>query len=377
MCRVLLTGQHRELVDDLMGLFDVRPHIDLDAMRLKLPIDRLASHLVGAISDALKRERPDMVIAQGDTASVAATALACFLGDVPLGHLEAGLRTHDLFAPFPEEANRIVAAHLSVIHFAPTARARQNLRREGIPARRIFVTGNTVIDALVETARREFPIGIELDPSKRLLLVTAHRRDSFGAPLEQICRAVQDLHVCFPDVEVLWPVHPNPSVRPVVERLMKPFPRVKLCPPLSYAPFVSALKRAFLVLTDSGGVQEEAPALGKPVLVLRNESERREAIEAGVAKLVGRDRAKIVAEASRLLSDPEAHRSMARGASPYGDGRAAPRIAAIIGRFLGVHSAARERTPCLSFLPQRNHRPLDFAVRKPAIHNRFQIQYSR
>ena len=266
-----------------------------------LPLDRLAAHLLGAIAEVLGDERPDMVLAQGDTTTVVATALACSRCEVAFGHVEAGLRTGRLFAPFPEEANRVVASHLSTIHFAPTASARDNLVREGINARRIFVTGNTVIDALVSAARRDIPIGVELDPRKRLVLVTAHRRDSFGEPLRRICRAVQDLHDRFADVEFLWPVHPNPSVRPVVEELMTAFPRVHLCRPLAYGPFVSAMKRAAIILTDSGGVQEEAPALGRPVLVMRNESERPEAIKAGVARLVGQDPETIVAEASRLL----------------------------------------------------------------------------
>jgi UDP-N-acetylglucosamine 2-epimerase (non-hydrolysing) len=340
-CRVLLTGQHRELVDELLPFFGIEPHIDLDVMRLNLPLDRLAGHLLGDIAKALGQERPAMVLAQGDTTTVVATALACQRRDVPFGHVEAGLRTGRLFAPFPEEANRVVASHLSTIHFAPTPSARDNLVREGIKERRIFVTGNTVIDALASAAERDIPIGVELDSRKRLVLVTAHRRDSFGDPLRRICRAVQDLHDRFGDIEFLWPVHPNPSVRPVVEGLMTAFPRVHLCRPLAYGPFVSAMKRAAIILTDSGGVQEEAPALGRPVLVMRNESERPEAIEAGVARLVGQDPETIVAEASRLLADPEAYRSMARGVSPYGDGRASARIASIVRRHLGVGRRTR------------------------------------
>jgi UDP-N-acetylglucosamine 2-epimerase (non-hydrolysing) len=337
-CRVLLTGQHRALVDEALTFFEIEPHIDLDVMRLELPLDRLASHFVRALSSTLASERPDLVLAQGDTTTVVATALASFHRNLPFGHVEAGLRTQRLFAPFPEEANRVVTSHLSTLHFAPTTLARTNLEREGISPRTIFVTGNTVIDALLATARRDIPIEVELDPSKRLVLVTAHRRDSFGGPLRRICAAIQDLHARFPNVEFLWPVHPNPSVRPVVEGLMKPFPRVHLCRPLAYGSFVSAMKRAVLILTDSGGVQEEAPALGKPVLVLRDESERPEAIESGVAKLVGQDVGTIVAETSRLLDDPAAYRSMARGMSPYGDGAAATRIVSIVGQYLGISS---------------------------------------
>jgi UDP-N-acetylglucosamine 2-epimerase (non-hydrolysing) len=344
-CRVLLSGQHRELVDDVLSFFAVEPHIDLDVMRMKLPLDRLAAHLVKAISATLATERADMVLAQGDTTTVVATAIAAFHRSVPFGHVEAGLRTQRLFAPFPEEANRVVTSHLSPLHFAPTLSARTNLEREGISRPTIFVTGNTVIDALLATARRNIPIEVELDSSRRLVLVTAHRRDSFGEPLGRICLAIRNLHTRFPDVEFLWPVHPNPSVRPVVEAMLKSLPRVHLCRPLAYGSFVSAMKRATLILTDSGGVQEEAPALGKPVLVMRNESERPEAIEAGVARLVGQDIDTIVTETSRLLDDPASYCSMARGISPYGDGSAATRIVSIVGRYLDVASRTELMRP--------------------------------
>ena len=261
------------------------------------------------------------MLAQGDTTSVLAAARASFSLGIPFGHVEAGLRSGNLFSPFPEEANRVVASHLASIHFAPTLGARANLLREGIRPRAIHVTGNTVIDALLQSARHDGPIGVDLDPSKRLVLVTAHRRDCIGEPLRRICRAVRTLHTLFPDVEILWPLHPNPAIRSTVEPILGYLPRVRLTEPLAYGPFVAAMKRSTLILTDSGGIQEEAPALGKPVLVLRNESERPEAIEAGVARLVGHDPRKIVAETCRLLTDPVAYRSMSRGASPYGDGR--------------------------------------------------------
>ena len=322
-CRILLTGQHREMVDQALTFFGIEPHIDLDVMPLQLPFEQLASHLVTTLSSALASERPDMVLAQGDTTTVVATAIASFRQKLRFGHVEAGLRTRTLFAPFPEEANRVVTSHLSALHFAPTISARTNLEREGISPRSIFVTGNTVIDALLQTADRDLSIGIDLEPDKRLILVTAHRRESFGEPIRQICQAVAELHKRFPDVEFLWPVHPNPAIKRAVEQVMVDLPRVRLCAPLAYGPFVSALKRATLILTDSGGIQEEAPALGKPVLVMRNESERPEAIRAGVAKLVGYDARAIVDEASRLLVDPGAYTSMVRRVSPYGDGQAA------------------------------------------------------
>jgi UDP-N-acetylglucosamine 2-epimerase (non-hydrolysing) len=306
-----------------------------------LPLQRLAAHLVNSITKVLAEEHPDIVIAQGDTTSVVAAALACSQRGIPLAHVEAGLRTGQLFAPFPEEANRVVASHLSAIHFAPTASARLNLIREGIKPHTIFVTGNTVIDALLSTARRDIPIGVELDSAKRLVLITAHRRDSFGEPLRRICRAIAELHARFDDVEFLWPVHPNPSVRPVVEELMSGFARVYLCRPLAYGSFVSAMKRAAIILTDSGGIQEEGPALGRPVLVMRNESERPEAIEAGVARLVGQDVETIVSAATQLLTNAIEYQSTVRGVSPYGDGHASARITSILKRHLGVGRATR------------------------------------
>ena len=335
-CRVLLTAQHRDLVDDALAFFAIVPDIDLDAMRPGQTLVDLTARLLVAISEALAREAPDLVLAQGDTTSVLATALACFYLKIPFGHVEAGLRTGKLSAPFPEEGNRVVAGHLSAIHFAPTTTARDNLLREGIDPSTILVTGNTVIDALLATARREIPIGVDVKGSSRLVLVTAHRRDSFGRPLRQICRGVAEILRRHPDVEVLWPIHPNPAVRPVVEEYLGQHPRALLCDPLSYGAFVSAMKRSSLILTDSGGVQEEAPALGKPVLVLRSESERPEALEAGTARLVGTETRAIVGEADRLLSDPDVYRKMAVGVSPYGDGHAAARIVEGIARMLGV-----------------------------------------
>ncbi len=340
-CRVLFTAQHRELVDQMLRFFEIEPDIDLDIMRPDQTLVELTSRLLVSVHAAIGRERPDIVLGQGDTTTVLATALASFYHKVPFAHVEAGLRTGSLQAPFPEEANRVLAGHLAAMHFAPTLSARENLVREGIADDAILVTGNTVIDALLLAAGRDVPIGVELDASHRMVLVTAHRRDSFGEPIRQICRAIAALHDRFPDVEFLWPVHPNPSVKPVVEHAMAGCPRVRLCEPLAYGPFVAAMKRTTLILTDSGGVQEEAPALGKPVLVLREESERPEAIASGVARLVGHDPSAIVGEASRLLEDPVAYRSMARGVSPYGDGRASQRIVDAVGRYLGIGEVLR------------------------------------
>ncbi len=230
-CRVLSTGQHRELVDSMLRFFGIEPDLDLDIMRPNQTLVELTSRLLPAVHDAIARERPDIVLGQGDTTTVLATAMASFYNKVPFGHVEAGLRTHRLDAPFPEEANRVLAGHLSALHLAPTAASRENLIREGIDANTIVFTGNTVIDALLIAARREVPIGVELDATRRLILVTAHRRDSFGEPIRQICRAIRELHDRFPDVEFLWPVHPNPSIKPVVEEAFADRPRVRLCEP--------------------------------------------------------------------------------------------------------------------------------------------------
>ena len=341
-CRVVLTGQHRELVDRVLDEWGIESDLDLNVLALKLPLDQMARHLIKELSTALASPRPDMVLAQGDTTSVLATAIAAFRLNVPFGHVEAGLRTGRLDAPFPEEANRVVASHLAAIHFAPTARARANLLKEGVEPDRVHVTGNTVIDALLQTSSRDWPIGVATVPRRRLVLVTVHRRDSFGEPLEHICRAIEEVHDRHPEVEFLWPVHPNPAVKPVVLARMSGCLRVHVCGPMEYGPFVSAMKRAAFVLTDSGGVQEEAPAPGTPVLVLRSVSERPEAIELGVARLVGHDPETIVAECSRLLCDPRAMRSMSKGTSPYGDGRASQRIVSHVGELLASGEMARD-----------------------------------
>lgn len=342
-CRVLLTGQHRDLVGPVLDGFGIAADVDLGLMRSGESLADSAARLLGGVAEALARLAPDFALAQGDTTTVLASALASYYLKIPFGHVEAGLRTGRPYAPFPEEGHRVVAGHLAAVHFAPTESARAHLLREGIDPTTIHVTGNPVIDALFEAAGCTEPIedDLDLDLGARLVLVTAHRRDSLGAPLRQICRAVAALHDRYPDVQFLWPLHPNPSVGSVVRRMLGDLPRIRLRAPLDYGPFVAALRRSDLVLTDSGGVQEEAPALGKPVLVLRTESERPEAVAAGVARLVGTDPSAIVREASRLLDDPRAYRAMARGASPYGDGRAAGRIVAILARLLQIAKAPR------------------------------------
>ena len=328
--RVLATAQHRQMLDQVLDLFGIAPDVDLDLMRPDQALADLTARMIAALDAALDAERPDVVLAQGDTTTVLATGLACFYRRIPFGHVEAGLRTGDLANPFPEEMNRAVASRLARFHFAPTVAARENLRREGIAGEAIHVTGNTVIDALLHVAAGDTPIGAALDPDKRLVLVTAHRRESFGRPLREAFGALRALADRNEDVQVLYPVHLNPNVSGPAREVLGGHPRILLCDPLEYAPFVSAMKRAYLVVTDSGGVQEEAPALGKPVLVLRDETERPEAVAEGVVKLVGTSSARILAEAQRLLDDPAAYAAMARGVSPYGDGHAAERIVRVL-----------------------------------------------
>ena len=331
---VLATAQHRDLLDQVLEIFQIVPDADLDVMRANQGLAELTARLIPALDRKFAELHPDAVIAQGDTTTVMTAALVAFYRRIPFGHVEAGLRTHDLDNPFPEEMNRLVAGQLTRWHFAPTVRARRNLLREGTAEDSVHVVGNTVIDALLQVASREWPLHIPLDPGKRLVLVTAHRRENFGEPFRAICRAIRALADRHPDIEVLYPVHPNPNVKLVAQELLSSHPRIRLCEPLDYTAFVEAQKRACLILTDSGGVQEEAPALGKPVLVLRSETERPEAIEAGVARLVGTSEERIVEEASLLLGDERAYQAMSRGASPYGDGQSAERIARILRRAL-------------------------------------------
>jgi UDP-N-acetylglucosamine 2-epimerase (non-hydrolysing) len=337
---VLATAQHRDLLDQVLALFDIVPDVDLDIMRPNQALPELTARLITALDGKFDELRPDVVLAQGDTTTVMTAALVAFYRRIPFGHVEAGLRTHDLDNPFPEEMNRLVAGHLARWHFVPTQRSRQNLLREGIDDAAIHVTGNTVIDALLEVAATDWPLDVPLDDSKRLVLVTAHRRENFGEPFRAVCRAIRTLVEQHADIEVLYPVHPNPNVSAVAHELLGDHPRIRLCAPLDYAPFVEAQKRAHLILTDSGGVQEEAPALGKPVLVMRVETERPEAVDEGVVRLVGTDEVCIVREASRLLQDSQAYHEMARGVSPYGDGNAAQRIVSVLHEALAGSSAA-------------------------------------
>lgn len=325
-CRVLATAQHRHMLDQVLSFFEIEPDIDLDIMRPNQALTTLTARLLLDLDDVLLSEKPDAVLVQGDTTTVMTVTLACFYHRIPIGHVEAGLRTWDMQNPFPEEANRVIAGKLARWHFAPTEGSRQNLLKEGVRDSEIIVTGNTVIDALLMTAAQDLELGIPFDSSKRLVLVTSHRRENFGEPFRNICRALRNLAERNPEVQFLYPVHPNPNIKNVAHEFLADLHNFVLCEPLDYAPFIAAMKRAYIILTDSGGVQEEAPALGKPVLVLRDETERPEAVEQGVVKLVGPNYGRIVEEAQRLLDDETAYKGMARGVSPYGDGRAAERI---------------------------------------------------
>lgn len=324
--RVLATAQHRHMLDQVLNFFGIEPDIDLNIMRPNQALTTLTARLLLEFDDVLQAENPDVVLAQGDTTTVMTSALACFYHRIPFGHVEAGLRTWDMQNPFPEEANRVIAGRLARWHFAPTDSSRQNLLREGVAESEIVVTGNTVIDALLMTASKELELGIQLDSAKRLVLVTSHRRENFGEPFHNICRALRTLAERNTDIQILYPVHPNPNVKDVAHEMLGGCSNIILCEPLDYAPFIAAMKKSYLIISDSGGVQEEAPALGKPVLVLREETERPEAVEMGVVKLVGPNYDRIVNEAQRLLDDEAAYREMARGISPYGDGRGAERI---------------------------------------------------
>lgn len=335
--RVLATAQHRQLLDQIHAFFGIRPDRDLDLMRPDQTLADLTARMVAAMDPVLADEQPALVLAQGDTTTVMVAALCCFYRRIPFGHVEAGLRTFDFDNPFPEEMNRVLVGRMAALHFAPTETSRQNLLREGVPAAAVHTTGNTVIDALLWAAQRVDAAAFAPPAGKKLVLVTAHRRENFGEPFAEVCAALRQL-ANRPDVHLLYPVHPNPNVRDVALRLLGGHESIRLVDPLDYPAMVAAMRACTLILTDSGGVQEEAPSLGKPVLVLRTTTERPEGVAAGAAMLVGTERERIVAEAARLLDDPAAYRAMANVANPYGDGRAAARIVELCGRFLAARA---------------------------------------
>ncbi len=327
--RVLASAQHRELLDRPMATFGIKPDIDLDIMQPGQQLAQLTSRLIEGLDKVLRDEKPDVVLGQGDTTTVFATALACFYLHIPFAHVEAGLRSYDFRNPFPEEANRILAGHLSSFHFSPTEQSKKNLLKEGIKPDRIFVTGNSVIDALhliLKDHAKPVTIG---KPGVRKILVTAHRRENFGEPLLRICQALKTI-ARRSDIEIILPVHPNPNVTKIFSDQLGGLSNVYLIPPMDYMDFIPLMKESYLILTDSGGVQEEAPALGKPVLVMRETTERPEAKDFGVVELVGTDEKLIVERVFKLLDDETFYKSMAKGVSPYGDGKTSERIRDIL-----------------------------------------------
>lgn len=342
-CHVCVTAQHREMLDQVLEVFNIVPDVDLELMQPGQSLTDLTCRALKGIDDYLKVQRPDIVLVQGDTTTVFAAALACFYNGVPIGHIEAGLRTGNMKSPWPEEANRVLASRLATLHFAPTETNRQNLLREGCDPSTIFVTGNTVIDALylardkVRSHPPEVPAAIRALVYDRvgvpMVLITGHRRENFGEKLQSICLAIADAARRFPQVEFVYPVHLNPNVQSTVSKVLgtsngngSHLKNVHLIEPLPYLPFVALMERAVMILTDSGGVQEEAPSLGKPVLVTRDTTERPEAVTAGTVKLVGHDRSVVLSEMTQLLEDKQYYESMSKALNPYGDGLATGRI---------------------------------------------------
>jgi len=337
---VVVTGQHRYMLDQVLRIFDMRPDYDLGIMEENQTLVNIVTRSLQGLQEIILREKPDLILVQGDTSTTFAAGLAAYYSKVPLAHVEAGLRTFDKWRPYPEEINRKLTSALADLHFAPTARSVSNLAAEGVNRNSVFLTGNSVIDALLRTAARDFDLaaaGIGLNPKRRMVLVTAHRRESLGKPLKSICQAVARLARAHRrDVEIVIPVHKNPVVRSTVEETLEQIDNVELIEPLDYEPFVHLMKRSHIILTDSGGIQEEAPSLGKPVLVMREKTERPEAVEFGAVKLVGMDEDLIFEEANRLLVDRGAYEEMSRAINPYGDGHAAERIIQAVLYYFGA-----------------------------------------
>ena len=334
MSKVCVTAQHREMLDPFLQLFEIKPDWDLNIMQPNQSLFDLTAKALVKLKEVLEEEKPDLVLVQGDTTTTFTAALAAYYLKIKVGHVEAGLRTLDKYNPFPEELNRRLVGHIADLHFAPTKRAKDNLLSEGIPESSIFVTGNTVVDALfmilAQTKSEDYLPRALFHPDCKLILVTAHRRESFGEGIANICLALREIVERASDVEIVYPVHLNPNVREPVYRMLGGEERIRLIEPLDYISFVHLMKSSYLILTDSGGIQEEAPSLGKPVLVLRNTTERPEAVEAGAAKLVGTNPQRIVEETLRLLQDPLEYFRMANVPNPFGDGKASLRIAEIL-----------------------------------------------
>ncbi len=347
--RICVTAQHRQMLDQVLEIFCIKPDHDLNIMTSNQSLFDLTSRIVAGLQGILAEESPDLVVVQGDTTTTFAGALAAYYAKTTVAHLEAGLRTNNKFAPFPEEINRRMTSAIADIHLAPTEWSRDNLIRENVPAESIFVTGNTVIDALfyvVGMLRESKPHYANLfkgiDFNKKVILITGHRRENFGEGFRNICESIRELALKFSEAEFLYPVHFNPNVRKPVNEILQGISNVHLVEPLDYEPFIYAMDKSFLVLTDSGGVQEEAPSLGKPVLVMRDTTERPEAVEAGTVKLVGTDKQKIVDGVSSLLEDEKEYEIMGRAHNPYGDGKASERIVKIFREHFNKKSAKQE-----------------------------------
>ena len=328
---ITVTAQHRDMLDQVLNLFDIKPDHDLDIMAQGQTLFDITCKAMQGLNTVLEQEKPDIVLVHGDTTTTFAGALAAYYHQTAVGHVEAGLRTHNKYSPFPEEMNRKLTGSLTDLHFAPTSTARDNLAEENIKGESVFVTGNTVIDALLKTVDENFVFENELLKSidyknKKVVLVTTHRRENLGEPMRHVYQALRDIVNEFADVEIVFPVHKNPKVREVVESELGGIDRVHLIDPLDYEPFANLLARSYLVLTDSGGIQEEAPALGKPVLVLRDTTERPEAIGAGTVKLIGTDKKRVYGEARLLITDKAEYHKMSNACNPYGDGQASRRI---------------------------------------------------
>ena len=330
------------MLDQVLEIFQIKPHYDLDIMEKKQTLSKIMTKSLQGLDEIIQKEQPGLVLVQGDTSTVLAAALTAFYHKIPVGHVEAGLRTFDKFQPYPEEMNRQLTTRLAELHFPPTKTALNVLRNEGITKESVFLTGNTVIDALFAVVKRNYDLGqagITVDPNKKNILLTAHRRENLGEPLKDICLAVKRLVAAHKNrLEVFFPMHKNPLVREIVTAILGDLPAVKLIEPLDYEPFVHLMNAADLILTDSGGVQEEAPSLGKPVLVLREKTERPEAIAAGCVKLVGTDQEKIFKTANKLLVDKKAYAKMSKAVNPYGDGLAAKRIVEAIRFYFNLTS---------------------------------------
>ena len=327
--KVCVTGQHREMLDQVLGLFQIVPDYDLNLMKPNQNLANLTAEVLNGVTQILQKRKFDWVLVQGDTTSTMAGAMAAFYQKVRVGHVEAGLRTYNLNSPFPEELNRQVTSKMAQLHFAPTAESKQNLLKEGFSENNISITGNTVIDALHWVLEHSTPLDLALPidlQQSRMILVTGHRRENFGEGFQQICEALQTIALQQPDVQIVYPVHLNPNVLEPVNRILSNLPNIHLLEPLEYPQFVHLMNQSALILTDSGGVQEEAPSLGKPVLVMRDTTERPEAVQAGTVKLVGANQRTIVDETIRLLNDSEAYRKMAFAHNPYGDGTASNKI---------------------------------------------------